>query len=199
MVQLYQDKSIDKYDFRNAFPQLSCLSWYRHRESVVLGGEDEYTLHVELYKPVTIYDLICQGTPEEWFEDPSRADYYIKVLLLDLLDSSTIKKGGALLPDPQIYIDLSQDVQPFCYIEPDIKLRIEAEVPDDGIVATFQVVLDIVAAATGMSDRQKLLHCQPMSLTCYPSVLEAFINVVSPKVCPDFEFQDLTGLRTAGY
>lgn len=143
-------------------------------------GEEGSELHVELYQTITYLDPIQQGTPVEWFNDPSLENFHIEVELIGLLTSLTLKKEAALLHPPMWFnYGSQQDVLPLHNIDPNINLIIEDEEPSEAMFGTFGVLIEILEAAVGQSFRQKLLHCGHMKLRCYPDVLESFLWNVS--------------------
>lgn len=95
--------------------------------------------------------------------------YEIEKHLVDLFSSLTIKKGGAILDPPPstFYFDLSQENEPFAQTQPDTELTVEADIPNAGIRDTFKVLLHILAAATALPDRQRLLYRKHMKPTCH--------------------------------
>jgi hypothetical protein len=60
MSHLRHHPSMDGYDMRTSFPRLRCMAWYRHL-ATLSRNQDEFELHMEIYKPICLVDLIEQG------------------------------------------------------------------------------------------------------------------------------------------
>lgn len=182
-VRLHNGQPIGDLDVTTIFPQLVCMLVESSQRQ---ASRTKSTYRLELFRPMSLDAIHHMFDAERRIEDIQDPCYQKYVCVYQVLANMTglcIRKGASLLPSS--ISECKHCINQWKKPRTDFILQIESEVPDEGIIDSMKIVLDLIARATDPEERQPLFGTSAkkkrLILMCHPPVFEAFIRVVSPR------------------
>lgn len=144
----------------------------------------KFTYSLDLFRPMSfdnIYQLMIVEQRIGFKRDPCYQKYVCVYQILSNMTEVRIRKGSSLLPSS--ISPCRHSALHWKKPQADLCLEIDSEIPDQDIVASMEIVLDLIKNATDPEERRPLLGKSAtkkrLVLGCHPPVFEAFIRVVS--------------------